>query len=432
MSIFGQSAPDKIPPYSGNRIWMGFILMLAFLHLSCSGEERASSITPIWSSTYEVKKGCLHLEDVDAGTKRVAAIGTGSIFGVSHGSFVVVLMYDSKGDLLWSRSRFGDSMRGYSEAGGIAFGRDGDIFIACMEGGCDGSSKCVVAKYSSTGALLWEWKKKMPFDNYAAGRDIDADAQGGVVVVGEEGERASNALTRAFIVRLNAAGKTQWDLEYRSREGESSSFRKVTLDSGGEVAVAGYATESASSLDGYWLIRKYRRDGQLLWSRSRTMEAQKYWGTAGVALCPGHDLVHLWFRKPVGSQVSIWHLDKYLPSGRLLWSRTYALAGSYDSFARSLAVNRDCSVYACGEASVDKAARNSRWLVVKLNREGNLSWVYRYGWVLRGNDSAGAIAVDPEGSVIIAGTERASWWDRSATRIRIVALGKEIEPGGRD
>ncbi len=141
----------------------------------------------------------------DSGNILITGFGEGDFAGSGQGGQdVVTAKYSSGGDVLW-RGRFGTTAQ--DVANGVASDSSGNVFVTGYTfGGLDGdnlgNSDAFVAKYSSSGTLLWIRQLGTPENDQPNG--VAADANGNLFVSGETsgdlggGNKGSND---AFIAR---------------------------------------------------------------------------------------------------------------------------------------------------------------------------------------------------------------------------------------
>ncbi len=153
---------------------------------------------------------------------------------------------------------------------GLAVAGSGDIYFAGFDTRSDltQGKDWLVRKYSgTTDTLLWA-----RVFNGAAGGDDEAHAiavgpEGNVYAAGSEQVTGQglNWLVRAW----DSSGNYLWSVSYGSPSNLNDEALAVAVDAAGNIVVAGYANRSDlfPSESDNWLIRKYRPDGSLAWTR---------------------------------------------------------------------------------------------------------------------------------------------------------------------
>lgn len=177
----------------------------------------------------------------------------------------------------------------------------------------------------------------------------------------------------------------------------SDQAEAVAVGADGAVYVAG-GTNSFGG--GGVFVLKFAPDGTLVW--------QKHWGTGsedgqGVAVGPDGDLVVVGTAaRPSAVGASDLVVLKVDPAGALVWQRASAAATNADARG-GVTVGADGSIFAAGATQQVTAAGRAvvNALIVKFAADGSLTW--DRGWGGRSGDVAGAVAVAPAGTVLLAG-----------------------------
>jgi uncharacterized protein (AIM24 family) len=187
--------------------------------------------------------------------------GTASFGGInitSAGGYdVFVAKYNSSGTILWVRSAGGTLT---DESDGIALDAAGNVYMTgnyqgtANFGGISstsvGNSDVFVAKYNSSGTILWV--RSAGGIEYDLDGDIALDAAGNVYVTGHYQGTASfggisstsAGILDVFVAKYNSSGTIQW---VQSAGGIlTDESHSIALDAAGNVYVTGYYQDTAS------------------------------------------------------------------------------------------------------------------------------------------------------------------------------------------
>lgn len=220
----------------------------------------------------------------------------------------------------------------------------GSIYVAAQNRSYPDS---YVAKYSSTGNLLWKRSSFTPYP-YGTPQGITVTSAGNVYIIGSKG-----------MARYSSTGNLVW------------------TKTGSAYAVGQYSKIVASGTNLYTrntnLVRKYDANGKLLWSKSQT-------GLTGLNLADitadatGNVYLTGKYRPTSTSQANVF-TRKLKPTGAVLWTKTFGTP-EYDD-GRSIATTNGSEIYVAG-ATLGSLAHTSiggsDGYLRKLNSLGNPVW----------------------------------------------------------
>lgn len=193
----------------------------------------------------------------------VATDSSGNVYCVgyeasSDGSAIALLVkYNASGALQWQVNLGG---AGNDYLLGIAIDASDNIYVAGYEASSNGTSNALVAKYNTSGNLIWQ--KNLGGAGDDVFENVTVDASGNVYCVGYEG--SSSAKTNALIAQYNSSGVLQWQ---KSLGGSGDEFfHSVVADSAGYVYAVGSETSSDGTSNA--LIAKYNSSGVFQWQKS--------------------------------------------------------------------------------------------------------------------------------------------------------------------
>ena len=358
------------------------------------------------------------------------------------GQDAFVAKYSSSGNLQWVRQA-GGTGAGWDCARGVGADAAGNVYVT---GGFLGTANfsgtsltsrynedCFLAKYSSSGILLWvrqgtnsDWW--LP----AYGTGIAVDSAGDSLVVGYfeaqtvsfGGITATNpgyasSSYAAFIVKYDSAGVPQWA---RGLGGGETYSTTVGMDAAGNCYVAGNfagtlllgntTLTSAGDKDGF--LAKYNSAGVLQWARQVAGIGKD---DAGLGVDAAGNS---WFAGLFTGSASIGPTNLTSPSGYGIFVARYDTDGNLQwvrqaDSASFLGTGGGCGIDASGNCYIagvytgtvnfggTAITNRGGWdiFAAKYDSAGNFQWVQTGGGP--GNDVAWRAAVDTAGNCYIAG-----------------------------
>lgn len=246
----------------------------------------------------------------------------------------------------------------------------------------------------------WLTRTAAPGDSWDRPVDLEVDRAGSVWVTGTtkgaptasewDGELVRNFAT----ARYGTGGETLW-VDYFGRGAvESHTVEALAVDDAGRATVTGQVMSACTTL-------QYGPDGARRWMRQ---EAAGGGSSRGSALeLDALGAVHVaGFTAASYSSDSDFLVLRYGPDGDLCWRTVYAdPAGRWDR-ATALTVDQNGDVYVTGTSSSSSNGSLSDVTTVKLDSSGQPRWARTFDGDLGKEDEAVALAVHPDGGVVIA------------------------------
>jgi hypothetical protein len=307
---------------------------------------RAADGVRLWDDRYD---GTGDADDVPvavvldgAGNVIVAGGSVGSTSGVD----IFLRKYNGvTGATLWSE-RYNGPSNGEDAATGVALDAEGNVVVTGKSFDDGDGLDMYTAKYSAaTGARQWFRRYNGTGDGDDVPADVVVDAGGAVIVTGSS--RGANGSNDMYTAKYAGATNTLvWDERHDGPGGGDDTASAVALDASGNVFVAG--TESNNGNPDIYVVKLASADGDEIWSVRDNGTGNGEDAATGVAVDAGGDVV------VVGTTAN----------GR----------------------NKDLSV--------TKYA----------GTDGRRIWFERYNGTGDGDDTATAVAIDPQGNVIVTGT----------------------------
>jgi hypothetical protein len=234
------------------------------------------------------------------------------------------------------------------------------------------------------------------------------DDTGSIVVAGAtEGglNGASQGESDAFLAKLASDGKTLWVRQFGSSSRDAASSTAVDRD--GYIVVAGLTFgdlggENAGEYDAF--VAKFDRNGDHQWTRQLGTASGDQAGSVGTDAQGNVYIAGDTFGGLNGASAGLAdaYLAKYDPRGDLLWIRQ--LGSAAGDVITGIAIDQAGHVYATGQTDGDLGGTNagpSDAFLAKYAANGDLLWTRQAGTAAF--DSANAVAIGDEGTVVIGG-----------------------------
>ena len=292
-----------------------------------------------------------------------------------------VVRSDTAGTVAWARE-FGTS--GSDAATAVAIGADGAVLVAGQAGGplsgsATGPFDAFVRKYDAAGGAQWTQQFGTGQNGATSASGVAVDATGAVYVAGwvQGVLPGATAAGRgdAFVRKYDTAGAEAWTRQFGGADHDQATAVKV--DTAGDVYVAGLIDQRSGDA-GTTVVRKYRPDGVLLWTRTLGQPADE---TIAVTIDPAGAMYMVGNGFPPGrvhdhsrGQAESSHagepfVRKYAASGAELW--TSPLPGGRNENLTNLAVDNLGTVHVVGYRSRGMAKGDPDFRSVAFTRAFN-------------------------------------------------------------
>ena len=298
------------------------------------------------------------------------------------------------GALVWEQTCHGgvgdrDAVRG------LALDASGNVIISGSVAYPNAlkSTDLYTAKYAAAdGSLLWENHYNDQWNEDDHGYAVGVDSHDDVVVTGS----TYNGSTFPFYT-AKYAGKTGTLLWEKRGTGNGQS-RALALDSNGNVAVAGYVDAGGGNYN-YYTAKYAGTNGALLWEKRYNGPANGDDGATAVAMDASGNVVvtgYSWNRTNYDAYTA-----KYASSnGALLWEKR---DNDPNFFGSGFERVGGLAVDAGGNALVTMTDLGDYYTAAYAAANGALLWEKRYQGLRRGKNHARALALGPNGKVVVTG-----------------------------
>ncbi|HBG27446.1 MAG: hypothetical protein A2Y10_02640 [Planctomycetes bacterium GWF2_41_51] len=290
-------------------------------------------------------------------------------------------------DNLWTKTYSGLS-NSDDYAADIAADSNGNVYVTGYAKYSGTNYDFTTVKYAPDGNQLWikTYNRNTSNNDYALA--ITADANSNVIVAGYS--YTSFAGYDALIVKYNSEGTQLWTKYYNSTGTKNDRFYDVAADANGNIYAVGRANDDT-------LIIKYAPNGTMLWTKTYNGSANAYDALYKVAIDTQGNAFACGETSLSGSARDCM-VVKYAPDGTRLWLQTH---GDFDNdFLESIALGADGSVYVTGSIETET---DCDYVTLKYSPTGQKIWDANYSGSAYGWDESVAVAVCPDGNVVVTG-----------------------------
>lgn len=272
--------------------------------------SKVSSALDTYPGTVKAANGCVYFTGSITRPTQLAGLTL-----TPDGGESVIAKFNSSGQLQWLK-QYGSSLKNMY-GGFLAVNGSGDVVLATTLSGqllnmgtpvssVGSTDACVICLNDSDGSL--QWKKVLGGVNEEDVKSVAVDSAGNVALAGTyfggttnvgTGTLANAGTKDAFVVKLDSNGTPLWSNSIGGAAYDLLSG--VTLDTAGNVFVAGYLNASTTNLGSYNIIlsgttittgfaAKYNSSGVIQWTKAIGGNNTTY-GTAIAADASGHVFV---------------------------------------------------------------------------------------------------------------------------------------------
>ncbi|KAA9325004.1 SBBP repeat-containing protein [Adhaeribacter soli] len=356
------------------------------------------------------------------------------------GQDIFIAKYDSFGNLIWVQHAGGASD---DNGNSIAVDSSGNCYITgFFQGNAtfsgvtltgsgtpagSGSEDVFIAKYDSSGSLVWA--KKAGGFNTDIGYRIAVDAAGNNYITGDfvgnisfgSTTLTSSGMLDVFVAKYDPAGNVLW----ARKAGNSSSFndnsRGIGVDSSGNCYISGYfvmnitfGSTTLTSNDQDIFIAKYDSQGSVLWAKQAG--GTNFQFVRSFTVDPsGNSYVSGYFNGAISVGTTSLNssgahdafIAKFDAIGNGLWVQK--AGGPNDDFLQDIAVDPSGNVYTTGTFSgsvslgshILTGSGGQDVFIAKFTSSGSVLWVKKAGGT--GNEIGQSISADASGNCYFTG-----------------------------
>lgn len=206
-------------------------------------------------------------------------------------------------------------------------------------------------------------------------------------------------LSLTFSISLSAQLNQQWVNRYNGNGDYSDKAKDLTVNSGGNVFIAGYTT-SNSNHD--YLVMKLTSLGDTLWTRTYNGIDNAEDEANAIAIDAVGNVYVTGYVKGDGTGDDIVTI-KYNSIGVQQWLTTYSSPFKQDDIGRDIAVDASGNVYVTGQTGIDAVGLNTDYITLKYNSAGVQQWAVTYSGPGNGIDRTEKIVLDNTNNPIVTG-----------------------------
>jgi hypothetical protein len=224
-------------------------------------------------------------------------------------------------------------------------------------------------------------------DGSDAGNSVGVDASENIYVAGTTESALNGPLmgdSDVFVRKLDAQGRVLWTLQLGSARFDY--FGALAVETSGNFYLAYHSTDSDSGLKSVAHLDKYDPSGTLLWNQESTSM-----GITAITVDESNDLYVTGASLGVSNSSVTGYLRKYDASGLVRWTTQFGTP----SYSRAVAVDAAGLSYVVGLTDGLDGAR-----LYKLDAMGTVVWTQRFA----PDETIWGVTADPSGNVYIADT----------------------------
>lgn len=304
----------------------------------------------------------------------------------------------------WQTTHAGDAM--IAESGhGIAVDGAGNIVVGGFEIDAVDDPNGWLAKYDPSGRQLWmiTFDPSMGLDDriYA----VAVDPADNILVAGDSDVMA--AASDLWVAKLDPQGNEQWSRTIDGPGAADDGARGVASDSLGNVAVTGFVRIDTADIDIF--VGQLDPAGNTLWSE--VVAGPEVYDDRGQAVAIDREddaVVVAGYVSHGGFDRDVW-LRKYDRDGDVLWTQTWDNGSSGEDAGYGVAVRPDGTIAVAGMTPI--IATNQDVFLGVWDGSGALQWYRQFGGQAYLNDEGLDVASDADGNLVVAGFRGASETD---------------------
>ena len=326
--------------------------------------------------------------------------------------------YDTKGRLQWT-ARY-DGPAGSSDyASAVAVDDNGSVYTAGHSNGKKTSLDLTVVKYDAGGREMWVYRYDGPShrDDYA--ESMALDPEGNLYVTGYSFGAGTE---HDFVtLKLSPNGREIWADRYNAPINRDDSARALCLHPDSGIVVTGTDRVRETSYD--FLTFRYGADGRRIWQARYFSPGKEYDTARALALGKDGAVYVTGFSYRRAAEYDIVTI-KYDPEGNRVWDASYNGPGGRMDTSCAISVSKEGNVYVAGKSLGKESAFDI--CLLKYDAQGREEWAKFYNGSGNGADAASALALDPDGNIVLTGYSRGEGTGRDIVLLKYAPDGSLI------
>ncbi len=314
----------------------------------------------------------------------------------SSGNYdALVAKYSSTGALIWINQYAGSGNQD-DFASALFLDGGGNVYITgAVTNTVGDSSNVLTVKYNSSGTQQWA-------STYHGGTGSDygtalmADASGNVYVTGTSNRGSTNKFDVVGL-KYNSSGTQQWVSFYNYNNLNDGGYKIVF--SGSKVAVGAGVQNNSTD---------YKMAALIFHPTTGVPSLMSVSSSAGIGFAMVHGMttdanknVYITGSKSNTGVGLDYYTVKYDSNLVSQWTATYNGSASLNDEAKGIAVDASGNVYVTGYATL--SGQSTDYATIKYNSSGTQQWVQTVNGTNNGHDEATAIALDASGLPVVTG-----------------------------
>lgn len=319
----------------------------------------------------------------------------------------VTLKYNSNGDLLWAKY-YGPNA-GYDDfPRSLKIDAAGNAYVAGYSWGINTYANYATVKYDPDGNQIWAQRFAGGFGEIL--NEVEIDTAGNVYVTGYSNSSQAGGSEDIVTIKYNAGGVQQWLNRYNSSTSDSDEGFEIEIDAAGDVLVLG---ETYDFSDSTTIVHKIGgTSGLTVWTRPVTgISPDQSILTMAMELdAQGKIILTGMLYDGLSYNVDSF-LAKLSPEVTVEWARSYDGPSDEDFDGDpKIVIDADGNIVM---ALTSEGFANADIQVVKFASDGTEQWTYRFGNPFFGDDvmlsweseaAQRTLLLDSQGNVYLAGS----------------------------
>jgi uncharacterized delta-60 repeat protein len=222
-----------------------------------------------------------------------------------------------------------------------------------------------------------------------------------------------------FVLNVNAQVTQEWVARFGGPNNAITNYPSaIGVDNQGNIYVTGNTL-----FEGYWDIAtvKYNPDGIEQWVRIYDGPANQH-DQAWAMVADENGNVYVTGKSVGFSGMEDIVTIKYSPNGQELWVNRYNRTGQFNEQPGAIALDSEGNVYVAGRSG---GLNGSDYVTVKYNSLGAQQWVRFYNGPANSSDGATALTIDSEGNIYVTGSSRGIGTEEDFATVKYNSNGVE-------
>jgi hypothetical protein len=342
-----------------------------------------------------------------------------------------LIKYDTSGTETWI-SAYSNPPTNETELNGMGLDHDGNIYLcgSIPDSGVTVGFDIVLLKYNSSGQLLWQTRYNGPDSEFTMAAAMFVDSVGNMIVAGHESNIPYENYN-SLLMKYDTNGNQIWKTVYYEPELCCNRPTCIARDNDGNIVATGIVANISESTD--YLTIKYDPQGNISWTRrfepidyGVPFRSQIF--TEPEAICIDSEKNICIAGTAIGYDKEELLTIKYAPDGGLLWNAYFTGTPSYLNYPSDITSDNWNNIYVVGSTGHNMYGYTCNYITIKYDAQGNEQWNMHYGQNYIGTDHGLEIELNSEADVIVSGVSD----DISSIADDIVTISYAQDQSGTD